>query len=1102
MWDAASSSGRSSARPPPKVNPSGAPHSSYPMASSPQRYGASPTEQSKIALTRQNGPPSPGADPDFDRRVQEQLARMRLKGAAPRFEDDVDWEMRKLEQQLRTGGPAPGPHDAHRGEMMIDPSRREGPNQTYQGEQETRSLNGSGRGPNDEREMVANHGGFTAQLDAHRNGQRGNFGKGQGLRYMYGQPDEPPPPQGQRTGRGLKYMFDDQYGGQQLNEPPPSYFQQPASVQNTQRRREGLKGMWDGAPGGDTTAAAARQREIAAYRGALDEQVAGRAQLQEQQRRQEDEQWRQDQQWQRQHHQPNHRQQQQHQPLDRAPLSPPKYQQAHPARGRSSGGGMSSGGGGEVGSSSLPNSGDTSAVSAAARAKKAEYAAVLRQQMESDRLRRAAAKAKENEYDKRSAPPASSSHLDSQRRGPVPAQAYAPQYDGGGGGRNHASPPPQSAYGGGRDHNEYLAEGNGAEAGYDYRPPPSHYNGNHTAQDYSNLSDSRTYRNDGGAAQSPAPREQQFQYPDPSPMTVPGAGRVTAARQRLVEDIYGGGGMGAALGGRVGVREEAGEPHLGRQGVNTGSKPEASPAEARRKQAALEQQRFLQNQIDEKRRLKEEEEAQRRKDDEAEALRQAEEQRSLQAELDAKKQRQQREEEERLVKLQEQQAIAVTRRRGGGSVSGVAGADPSLSRSTAVRSSGSSRMAAALSGPPSPPVGRTLATAPPDWLPRDTTGSSLSQPIAQAYSPPIRRSADQDGGRSNTYDAGPTSPTLRSVNGGQHAYSPPLRSARSDRENHPQQTYDGPGSRMETRTSGSQQFASRKAPYAGAGDGYQDSIGRDPLAASKSVWKESLAGDSVMLAVNGGGRYRAEAQSDRDYVSRAQPLSRHGMPAGDEPFEDSLAASSRMLPGRGVYEQVGRTTSAAIRARPGGPVPRLSEPQEQSLTGESLLMYLTPRQRQNPILGEIHENDGDNGSVNSSGGTGAWLKGYGRQDDVRPSTATQEAESRAAADASSPLARLLMSTGPRTAPSREQNHDGESHYSTFNNINASQLEARGSRPSSSTSGLPEDGKKRAQWQSQAGREIAESLSARGKPWDSIDSGRGYKHGYEDDFDSS
>jgi hypothetical protein len=245
------------------------------------------------------GPPAPGQDPDFDRRVQEQLAKMRAQRmgipqvaappaaaaaalpydryqqqqhqysppAAPRFDDDVASEMRALEQQLRAS----------------TSGRLSPPRQQQQQQQQQRASPPRGRHSQQYEQSEADNGGFMAQLESHRRSP-GSFGKGKGLRYMHDpgphpaqqqqqqQQQQPAPFHGDDSrSRGSAVAAAAQYRQQQQQQQ-----EWPQQQAGPQRQGPGLKGMWEAH---DPAAAQARHRGKTEYHRALDAQRAEASQL-------------------------------------------------------------------------------------------------------------------------------------------------------------------------------------------------------------------------------------------------------------------------------------------------------------------------------------------------------------------------------------------------------------------------------------------------------------------------------------------------------------------------------------------------------------------------------------------------------------------------------------------------------------------------------------------------------------------------------------------------------------------------------------------------------------------------------------------------------
>eukprot|EP00752_Nemacystus_decipiens_P011215 g9966.t1 len=255
--------------------------------------------------------------------------------------------------------------------------------------------------------------------------------------------------------------------------------------------------------------------------------------------------------------------------------------------------------------------------------------------------------------------------------------------------------------------------GSGSGSGDSYNRPPS-TPASHGRGSY--LGSSAPGRSDGSPG-TYADRSHD-RWPSAASSTLPpgsgrssnaGEGHVTAARRRLVEDVYGGGGMGAALGG-AGYRRASTGSHgvrSDRAGSHTASAPgqaegwdrgeptafegadaatsqggssylrtgagvqnlrESEHGESRmqKRAAALEQQRALEAQIAEKARAKREEEEERKREEEEEARQQREQQRRLEADAEEGRRRKQAEQHEQLEGLYRQQEAALRRKRGGG----------------------------------------------------------------------------------------------------------------------------------------------------------------------------------------------------------------------------------------------------------------------------------------------------------------------------------------------------------------------------------------------------------------------------------------------------
>ncbi|CAN0539930.1 unnamed protein product [Ectocarpus sp. 12 AP-2014] len=188
-------------------------------------------------------------------------------------------------------------------------------------------------------------------------------------------------------------------------------------------------------------------------------------------------------------------------------------------------------------------------------------------------------------------------------------------------------------------------------------------------------------------------------------------GQLSAARRRLVEDVYGGGGMGAALGGTgyrraptgnygggsSGARPQSatgpgvvggellgdaraaggvegagvtagGGPSYLRTGAGVQSLRESEHGDSKwqRRAAALEQQRALEAQIAAKARARKQEEEERKREEEEEARQQRERLRQVEAEAEEERRRKQLEQQQQLQGLYRQQEEALRKKRTGG----------------------------------------------------------------------------------------------------------------------------------------------------------------------------------------------------------------------------------------------------------------------------------------------------------------------------------------------------------------------------------------------------------------------------------------------------
>ena len=575
--------------------------------------------------TRQPAPPAQGEDPSFDAKVAAEFFRLRdakaslrdndcgrggTQGAAPppppppppgAFESDVERAMRELEVEAGLAKSASG-----KSRYSPPTSRPPASPPPAPAAASARPDLSDGRAGGDEGSSLLSH------MDMRRVSPGGGKGRPGGLRGMwdngggseghsalYGA--EKQQQQTQRHGPGLKGMW----GGEQ-----------PEESARPKRQGPGLRGLWSGP---DMAAAdAARSESQAAYMSALNRDA------QEKRAFSDDPQGQQ----QRLHH---HQRQQARVDQDGQQYSP--YSEAGGKTNGASEPGTSLVGIGTPRGGITPRQqrrreyfegadGVDSFDRAADRAKKAAYAEELRKQMAEKEARMA--------MDEHA--PASG-----RRRASTGGRRIGGGSSGGAGaghddGYNHAPSTPAS-----RGRESYPGHG----------APDSNGGSPFTPADGAN-------DRWPSAAWSTPP-------PDSSGSNA-GEGRVTAARRRLVEDVYGGGGMGAALGGAGyrrastgthGVRSaSAGSPgDTGPEQVGVGGRGESTAFEGadgaasqggssylrtgagvqnlresersenklQKRAAALEQQRALEAQIAARARAKKEEEDKRKREEEEEA---------------------------------------------------------------------------------------------------------------------------------------------------------------------------------------------------------------------------------------------------------------------------------------------------------------------------------------------------------------------------------------------------------------------------------------------------------------------------------------------------
>ncbi|CAN0015639.1 unnamed protein product, partial [Hapterophycus canaliculatus] len=596
-------------------------------------------------------PPEPGQHPSFDAKVAAEFFRMReakasssrdgtafassersggerRPGGAPvtgAFESDVERAMRDIEARLAVAA-ADGDGEA-RGVDRLPPSLR--PADESRGSRLPAPSAEPSPPPAADHYGAVGDEGMLSQMDLRRVMTGGGKGKPGGLRDMWdaagggvgdrgGRRHSSPQRAAQRHGPGLKGMW----GG---DDPAAA---SASSVLRPQRQGPGLRGLWSGP---DMAAAdTARSEAQAAYFSALNRDNQERRTFSEgsrgQQRRQE--------------------------PLARrggggSPDRPggrngdasehgtslvgigtPRGDATPRARRRESSGDR--GGGGD------------SSERAADRAKKAAYAEELRKQMAEKEARAAM-----------------------DRNGPP----------GAGGRRRRASAGVERESGGG-----------GGGGGYNRAPitPRSHGRESYPARDGTKSFTESPFRSTDQSRDRWSPSAAWSTPPNGSSggggggsstgggggnalgPAIGSEGRVTAARRRLVEDVYGGGGMGAALGGAGYRRASTGSHGVGSAGAGaarvtsvdqigegvrgdgstatvggwggsangTPSQPsylrtgagvqslresELGDSKWQRRAAALEQQRALEAQIASRARAKGEEEERRKREEEEEA---------------------------------------------------------------------------------------------------------------------------------------------------------------------------------------------------------------------------------------------------------------------------------------------------------------------------------------------------------------------------------------------------------------------------------------------------------------------------------------------------
>ena len=157
-------------------------------------------------------------------------------------------------------------------------------------------------------------------------------------------------------------------------------------------------------------------------------------------------------------------------------------------------------------------------------------------------------------------------------------------------------------------------------------------------------------------AYDPAPIYENAPEP-PTP-----AGANAATRQKMVADVYGATGTGAALGFAPGRQNNRVQRPADPQPPSFHSFTNPNPPDARKLSAAEMQRNALQQQIEEKRRKKAEEEAREKEEDAKEWMRIQMENERLKAEEEEVKRKKQEQEQENLELLQAQQEAAALKR--------------------------------------------------------------------------------------------------------------------------------------------------------------------------------------------------------------------------------------------------------------------------------------------------------------------------------------------------------------------------------------------------------------------------------------------------------
>ncbi|CAN0041213.1 unnamed protein product [Ectocarpus sp. 4 AP-2014] len=679
-------------------------------------------------------PPRPGQHPSFDAKVASEFLRLRESRGSPRdtpaemtsggrwagapapeaFESDVARAMRDLEVRLAAAAAGGGGEAGGRGGDDAAAAVDGGGQRWVNGSRQSSSSSlrppplappppAVSARPEHSDDLSAGDEGMLSQMDMHRVVSGGGKGKPGGLRGMWnddGAVERDAAGERRRQpqrGGGLAGMQDEQ----QAYAPPETGGAMPfplgdgrrhSSVQQTRRQGPGLKGMWGGDdPAAATPASSLRpQRQGPGLRGLWSgpDMAAADMARSEAQAAYFDALTRDVQEKRTFSNNPEEQQQQQvresvvgrSSPYGVSGNSAIEHGTSLAGIGTPRGGGDASlqqqlllrGGSNGRGAG---GGGDDTTDRAVDRAKKAAYAEELRKQMAEKEARRAAMD-------------------DDGGAGGRRRRASTGGRVGGGGGDNRTLFTPRSD---GRENHPSHSVG-GPSAGSPLRdcwpsdawstPPPSGTGGGAV--------DGGGGGGRGGTRGGPGSGSD---------------GQLSAARRRLVEDVYGGGGMGAALGGMGyrrastgnygagsgGARPQSatgpgvvggellgdarassgvegaavtagGGPSYLRTGAGVQSLRESEHGDSKwqRRAAALEQQRALEAQIAAKARARKQEEEESKREEEEEARQQRERLRQVEVEAEEERRRKQLEQQQQLQGLYRQQEEALRKKRVGG----------------------------------------------------------------------------------------------------------------------------------------------------------------------------------------------------------------------------------------------------------------------------------------------------------------------------------------------------------------------------------------------------------------------------------------------------